>query len=100
MRVGIHSGTVVAGIVGDTKFQYDVWGDAVNIAARMETAGEEGRVNISAATYALVKDDPALSFVERGDVNTKGKGVLAMFFVSRRIAGEQVEQARYAGADG
>jgi len=56
MRVGIHSGPVVAGVVGVKKFQYDIWGDTVNIASRMESSGEEGRVNISAATYALVKD--------------------------------------------
>ena len=56
MRVGIHSGPVVAGVVGVKKFQYDIWGDTVNTASRMESSGEEGRVNISAATYALVKD--------------------------------------------
>ncbi|MBS1500184.1 MAG: hypothetical protein JST41_13605 [Bacteroidetes bacterium] len=56
MRVGIHTGPVVAGIVGVKKFQYDIWGDTVNTANRMESSGEVGRVNISEATYALVKD--------------------------------------------
>src|SRR5690606_14910408 len=56
MRVGIHTGPVVAGIVGVKKFQYDIWGDTVNTASRMESSGEVGQVNISEATYALVKD--------------------------------------------
>ncbi|MEO8066650.1 MAG: adenylate/guanylate cyclase domain-containing protein [Flavobacteriales bacterium] len=55
MRVGIHTGPVVAGIVGVKKFQYDIWGDTVNTASRMESSGEVGQVNISEATYALVK---------------------------------------------
>jgi adenylate cyclase len=58
MRVGIHTGPVVAGIVGVKKFQYDIWGDTVNTASRMESSGEVGQVNISEATYALVKDAP------------------------------------------
>ena len=56
MRVGIHTGPVVAGIVGVKKFRYDIWGDTVNIASRMGTSGEVGQVNISGTTYALVKD--------------------------------------------
>jgi class 3 adenylate cyclase len=57
MRVGIHSGPVVAGIVGVKKFQYDIWGDTVNTANRMEANGEPGRINISEATYQLVRED-------------------------------------------
>jgi class 3 adenylate cyclase len=82
MRVGIHSGPVVAGIVGVKKFQYDIWGDTVNIASRMESSGEVGRVNISEATYQLVKDDPKLVCTSRGMIHAKGKGELAMYFVS------------------
>jgi adenylate cyclase len=82
MRVGIHSGPVVAGIVGVKKFQYDIWGDTVNIASRMESSGEVGRVNISEATYQLVKDNPKLVITPRGMIHAKGKGEMAMYFVS------------------
>lgn len=85
MRVGIHTGPVVAGIVGVKKFQYDIWGDTVNTASRMESSGVVGQVNISEATYELVKDEPRLSFTPRGSIEVKGKGELKMFFV-RNIA--------------
>lgn len=81
MRVGVHTGPVVAGIVGVKKFQYDVWGDTVNTAARMESNGLEGEVNISQATYDLLKDDPAFKFESRGMINTKGKGEIEMYIV-------------------
>jgi class 3 adenylate cyclase len=83
MRVGIHTGPVVAGIVGLKKFQYDIWGDTVNTASRLESSGEIGRVNISGSTYALVKDATGLRFIPRGKVSAKGKGELEMFYVER-----------------
>lgn len=83
MRVGIHSGPVIAGIVGVRKFAYDIWGDTVNTAARMESSGEIGRVNISATTYAQVKDLAGFRFDARGMVGAKNKGDLEMYFVSR-----------------
>jgi len=87
MRVGIHTGPVVAGIVGVKKFQYDIWGDTVNTASRMESSGEVGQVNISEATYSLVKDEPGLTFTPRGKVQAKGKGEMEMFFVLRSSKG-------------
>ena len=82
MRVGIHTGPVVAGIVGVKKFQYDIWGDTVNTASRMESSGEVGKVNISKATYKLLKDDAQFVFESRGKIEAKGKGEIEMFFVS------------------
>jgi class 3 adenylate cyclase len=83
MRVGIHTGTVVAGIVGVKKFQYDIWGDTVNTASRMESSGEVGKVNISEVTFALVNGTTGLSFEPRGKIAAKGKGELSMWFVRR-----------------
>ncbi|MFN8359514.1 MAG: adenylate/guanylate cyclase domain-containing protein [Candidatus Kapaibacterium sp.] len=79
MRIGIHSGSVVAGIVGAKKFAYDIWGDTVNIASRMESSGEEGKINISGATYELVKNHVICT--PRGKVHAKNKGEIDMYFV-------------------
>ncbi|TVR87175.1 MAG: tetratricopeptide repeat protein [Saprospirales bacterium] len=82
IRLGIHTGPVVAGIVGVKKFQYDIWGDTVNTASRMESNGEIGRVNISHSTFELIKDNPTFKFEPRGKVEVKGKGKLRMHFVN------------------
>lgn len=80
LRIGINSGNVVAGIVGMKKFAYDIWGDTVNIAARMEQSGFPGKVNISEHTYQLVKD--AFNCEYRGEIEAKNKGKMRMYFVS------------------
>jgi adenylate cyclase len=79
IRTGIHTGPVVAGIVGVKKFAYDIWGDTVNIASRMESSGEAGKVNISGSTYKLVKDK--FKCEHRGKIAAKNKGEIDMYFV-------------------
>ncbi len=84
IRIGIHTGPVVAGIVGVKKFQYDIWGDTVNSANRLESACAIGKVNISQTTYERVKEQ--FDCVPRGKVAVKGKGELDMFFVEKRAS--------------
>jgi ligand-binding sensor domain-containing protein len=83
IRIGLHSGPVVAGVVGTYKFVYDIWGDTVNTAARVETAGMPGRVNISDATYRALDqaDFERYRFEYRGELEAKGKGLVGMWFV-------------------
>ena len=85
IRIGINSGKVVAGIVGVKKFAYDIWGDTVNLASKIETAGEPGKVNISENTYKLVKDK--FNCIERGKIMVKNKGETTMYFVDEHIKG-------------
>jgi len=79
IRIGIHSGPVVAGIVGVKKFAYDIWGDTVNTAARMEQSSEPGKITISETTHEFIKD--SFTFEDRGKVEVKNKGPLHMYFV-------------------
>jgi class 3 adenylate cyclase len=79
IRIGIHTGPVVAGIVGIRKFAYDIWGDTVNVASRLESSGEAGKINISGSTYEYVKDQFACT--HRGKIEAKNKGQIDMYFV-------------------
>jgi len=83
IRAGIHTGDVIAGIVGEKKFQFDIWGDAVNTASRMESHSEAGKLNVSQATFELLKDDPQFTFENRGKMKVKGKGEIEMWFVEK-----------------
>lgn len=79
LRIGVHVGPVVAGVVGKKKYAYDIWGNTVNIASRMESNGEPGKVNVSASTYELIKDVYHCSY--RGKISAKNIGEIDMYFV-------------------
>ncbi|HEY8077890.1 MAG TPA: adenylate/guanylate cyclase domain-containing protein [Labilithrix sp.] len=84
VRIGVHSGDVVAGVIGKKKFIYDVWGDTVNTASRMESHGVPGAIQVTEATYALVKGD--FEFEPRGEISVKGKGAMRTYLLTKRIA--------------
>ena len=81
-RIGVSSGPLVGGVVGTSKFQYDIWGDTVNVASRMESSGQPGRIQISDATYQLIKDEFECEL--RGEIDVKGKGAMTTWFVVGR----------------
>jgi class 3 adenylate cyclase len=83
LRIGIHVGPVVAGVVGRKKYAYDIWGSTVNIASRMESNGEPGMVNISSQTHDLIKN--VYNCVHRGKIFAKNIGEIDMFFVDKKI---------------
>jgi adenylate cyclase len=79
LRIGIHTGPIIAGVVGQKKLSYDIWGDSVNIASRMESSGEAGKINISGSTYEFVKDFFVCEY--RGKMPVKYKGNIDMYFI-------------------
>jgi class 3 adenylate cyclase len=82
-RIGIHVGDAIAGVVGSRKFTYDIWGDTVNTAARMESNSESGKINISAAAKEALKNSSAFAYESRGKVNVKGKGEMNMYYAEQ-----------------
>ena len=85
IRIGLHCGSVVAGIIGEKKFTYDVWGDAVNIASRMESTSEGGRIQVSEAFARSIDHHPEFSLIRREAINIKGKGMMNTFWLEKRL---------------
>ena len=82
LRIGIHIGSVTAGVIGSKKFSYDVWGDAVNTASRMESSGEAGKIQVSEEFYNYIKDD--YNCLHRGKMEIKGKGLMDLYFLIKK----------------
>jgi len=82
IRIGINSGPVIAGIIGKKKFIYDLWGDCVNVASRMESSGIAGRIQVTEATYILLRD--RYTFEERGEIEVKGKGLMNVYLLAEQ----------------
>lgn len=83
LRIGIHTGPIIAGVIGKEKFAYDIWGDTVNTASRMESSGVVGEINLSSSTYELIKE--FYTFESRGKISVKGKGEIDMYLLKDSI---------------
>ena len=84
LRIGIDTGPVVAGVIGKKKFIYDVWGDTVNTASRMESHSEPGKIHVTHRAYLLLKD--MYEFAPRGEIEIKGKGLMSTWFLVQGMA--------------
>src|SRR2546430_2840354 len=91
LRIGINTGPVVAGVIGLKKFAYDLWGDTVNVASRMESHGVPGRIQVTPDTYARLRD--RYQFEERGRIAVKGKGEMTTYFLLRRQPGSLLKSS-------
>jgi adenylate cyclase len=98
LRIGLAAGPVVAGVVGSRKFFYDVWGDAVNVASRMESTDVEGRIQVPQSVYERLKDDYVLE--ERGKVDIKGKGLMHTWYLVARRNGDRPPDAELESVSG
>lgn len=83
LRIGMNIGPVVAGVIGISKFSYDLWGDTVNVASRMESNGLPGKIQVSAATYESLKEE--FKFEQRGEIFIKGKGVMMTYWLTGNL---------------
>jgi class 3 adenylate cyclase len=83
VRIGIHTGPVIAGVIGWRKFAYDLWGDTVNTASRMEMHSQPGKIQVTQAYYELLKGK--FTFEERGEIEVKGKGKMYTFFLVGKV---------------
>ena len=79
MRIGINSGSLIAGVIGKTKFVYDIWGETVNVASRMESSGQTSKIHVSEQTMALTKD--AVEYSDPVEMEIKGKGAMKTYFL-------------------
>ena len=82
VRVGIHTGPVIAGVFGQKKFAYDMWGDTFNVAQRLESTGRPGHVHVTERVYVLLRDD--FAFEPRGTIDLKGEGPMTTYFMTRK----------------
>jgi len=83
IRIGIHTGEVVAGIIGENKYTYDLWGDAVNVASRMESNSEAGRIHISDSFAKSIEQHPEFNLIPRGEITIKGKGLMKTYWLEK-----------------
>ncbi|MFN5007298.1 MAG: adenylate/guanylate cyclase domain-containing protein [Ignavibacteria bacterium] len=81
LRIGIHAGEAIAGIIGEDKYSYDLWGDAVNIASRMENTGEKGQIQVTEYYKQLLEGHTDITFTSRGEIDIKGKGKMKTYFM-------------------